>query len=94
MTFNRPMKLVSLFLKEHRSPNFYLHTSTGMYWMKAYLKDTLVLEIAFQAFNTEWKMYQPYESLIVDRVILAPGLDVDNMVIQIENKNFQSQITI
>ena len=49
----------------------------------------MVLDVVFQGFNTEWKMYQPYEALIVDRVVLAPGLDVDNMVIHMEKNNFK-----
>ena len=47
MSFNRPMKLVSIYLKQHRSPNFYLKTSSAMFWMQAFFQGEMVLDVVF-----------------------------------------------
>jgi len=43
LNFGRPLILQSVYLKQHRPPNFYLKNSVGLYNVKGYLDNELVL---------------------------------------------------
>jgi hypothetical protein len=55
-----------------------------MFKVQAFLKGDLVMEADGTANNLEWKQYLASENLIIDNLVLSPGLDLDNLEISIE----------
>lgn len=84
MRFPRPLQLHSLYLKQHRSADHYLNNSAGIYNIQGFLESRLVLNVTILANNLIWRQYLPSEFLIVDRLVLPPGLDIDNLLLQVD----------
>ena len=36
------------------------------------------------ASSNQWKHYSVHESLIIDRIVLAPGVDIDNLLVGVD----------
>ena len=94
MNFHKPVQFHSVYLKKHRSSDFYRKNSVGTFEVLAYLNNRLVLNATLMASSNQWKHYSPHESLIVDRLVLAPGLDIDNLLTGVDIRSEESLIDI
>ena len=82
--FKYPVNFESMFLKQHRSPFYYLKTAHMMkFEVKAYLENHLVLDTLIYATNTEWHHYLPLENIIIDRLEIPANMDIDNLKVSI-----------
>ena len=59
LKFVRPVKLISVYLKKHRDPNFFRKVSAKKSIVRAYLDDALTLNVSIVAYNDAWKLYYP-----------------------------------
>ena len=84
MNFGRPLVLESLYLKEHRQPSFYLKNAVGLFNVNGFLENKLVLNVTIQAGNLQWKQYIPSDFLVLDRLVIPPGMDMDNLILQVD----------
>lgn len=66
MRFRHPVVLHSMWLKKHRSSEFYLKNSIAAFYVSAYLDGKLVLQAQVTATSLLWKYYQPAETLVID----------------------------
>jgi len=41
----------------------------------------MVLNATIMASSNQWKHYSAHESLVIDRIVMTPGLDVDNLLV-------------
>lgn len=82
--FKNPVNLVSMFLKQHRSPFFYLKSAhMAKFRVKAYLENTLVLDTLIYTSNTEWVHYLPIENLAIDKLVIPANMDIDNLKVTV-----------
>jgi hypothetical protein len=84
LNFGRPLMLESVYLKQHRAPNFYLKNAVGLFNVKGFLENKLVLNATIQAGNLQWKQYLPADILVLDRLVIPPGMDMDNLILQVD----------
>lgn len=79
MTLDRPMLLVSLYVKKHRDSQYWNHHSTEFKNVRAYLGGTLVLNATVNSYNYLWQQLVPVDTLMIDKLVLPPNTDVDNI---------------
>lgn len=94
MRFHRPLQLHSMYIKQHRSADHYLNNSAGIYYIQAFLEDKLVLNVTIFANNLIWRQYLPTDFLIIDRLVLPPGLDIDNLMLQVDMNSQEYHIPL
>ena len=82
--FERPLQLSHVYLKQHRAPNFYLKSSIGTFNVQGFLSGRLALNATLFVGNTIWKQYSPQEFLILDTLVIPPGMDIDNLLLQVD----------
>jgi len=70
-----------MYLKKHRDSEFWKQESQGVFEVKAYKRNKLVLDISTLSNNLVWKQYLPAETLVVDKLIIPPGMDLDNLFV-------------
>jgi len=44
----------------------------------------MVLNATVMADNLQWKQYSPQEFLILDKLVIPPGMDMDNLLLQVD----------
>lgn len=93
LNFGRPLVLESVYLKQHRSPNFYLKNAVGLFNIKGFLHGKVVLNATIQAGNLQWKQYIPSDYLVLDRLVIPPGMDMDNLILQVDMNSEEYLIT-
>jgi len=92
MNFKKPVQLHSMYLKKHRSTEFYLKNSVTNFIIEGHLNGKQVMTAFVQAFSNQWKMYTPKDDLIVDQLIFPPGMDIDNLLLGIDMNSEESMI--
>lgn len=76
---NRPMLLLSFYIKKHRDPRFWNVVSQTDKHVLAYLEGKLVLNATVQTFNNIWLQIIPQNNLMIDKLVLPPETDIDNV---------------
>jgi hypothetical protein len=84
INFHRPLQISHLYLKAHRAPNFYLKNNHGIFNVQGFLGDRLALNATIYTNNQIWKQYSPQEYLILDKLIIPAGMDIDNLMLQVD----------
>lgn len=52
--------------------------------MQGFLSGKLVLNATIMAGNTQWKQYSPQDFLILDKLVIPPGMDMDNLLLRVD----------
>ena len=84
LRFRHPVEFHAIWLKKHRSTEFYLKNSAANYLVSAYLDGKLVLQAQVLASSILWKHYQPHETLLIDMLVIPPGMDFDNLLVGVD----------
>lgn len=84
LRFQHPVEFHAIWLKKHRSSEFYLKNSAANYLISGYLGGKLVLQAQVLASSILWKHYQPHETLIIDLLVIPPGVDFDNLLVGVD----------
>jgi len=85
INFESPIEFGSVYLKQHRAPNFYLKSSIGKYEIHGYFQGRTVLNATILAGNTVWKQYSPSDHLVLDKLVIHAGLDIDNLLLKVDS---------
>jgi len=89
LNFERPVKLVSVFLKKHRDMNFYLKKSGIVTEVQTYFQGHLTMNASIIVYNDMWKLYAPQEELLMDKLVIPAGIDMDNLLIDVSETSVE-----
>lgn len=79
LKLNRPMVLLSFYMKMHRDSRFWNMVSQKEKRVLAYLDGELVLNATVSTFNNIWIQVIPQNNLMIDKLVLPPETDIDNL---------------
>ena len=78
----------------HRAPNFYLKNSFGIFPIQGFLNGNLALNATVYTSNQQWKQYSPQEYLVLDKLVIPPGMAIDNLMLQVDMFSEEFLITM
>lgn len=86
IAFQRPVQLHYMYLKQHRSPQYFMKKSYGHHEIRGYFNGKLVLQGSVVLFSNLWKQFMPAESgVVVDKVVLPSMVDFDSMMVGVDS---------
>jgi hypothetical protein len=92
--FKHPYKLHSMWLKKHRDSQFWNAHSQQDFNVVGKLNDKVALNVTISADNHVWRQYQPYETLVLDQLIIPPGMDLDNLFLSVDSNSDEYHIKL
>jgi len=64
-----------------------------MYKIRGFLKGEEVLVFNVWANNRQWKKYELHTSVLIDRLEIPAGMDLDNLDMQVDSNSVEKMIS-